>query len=498
MKNQRTFPAPHARKAAAHPLARAAAALQAAAALAALGLSVVPAAAEQRHAAAPRDLLEARVYVTAPSPQQLLVDHGFSAFEPLAQPDENYPTIMVDPQRTFQTIEGFGGAFTDATADVFAQLPKAAQEKFLEASFDPVKGNGYTLCRTTIHSCDYASGMYTYAEVPGDTKLEHFTIEHDRQNRLPLIHRAQAVAQGRLRLFASPWSPPGWMKTNGEMKHGGKLKPEYRQTWADYFVKYLKAYAAEGVPLWGLTVQNEALATQVWESCLFSAEEERDFVRDFLGPTLQANGLGGVKLMIWDHNRGLMYQRAQLAYEDPKASRYIWGTAFHWYVGDHHDNARVLHDAFPDKALLFTEGSVRGTWAAAARLARNVILDLNHWTAGWTVWNLLLDSEGGPRHAGGLMGGTIVNADLKTGELSFNPPHYAFGHFSRFIAPGARRIACTSSSDDFLATAFVNPDGRIAVVLTNLTDHEQIFQLWVAGKVLRQSSPANGILTIVF
>ena len=230
--------------------------------------------------------MEARVYVTAPSPQQLLADRGFSAFEPLEQPDENFPTIMIDPERTFQTIEGFGGAFTDAAADVFAQLPKAAQEKFLEASFDPVNGNGYTLCRTTIHSCDYAAGMYTYAEVPGDKKLEHFSIEHDRQNRLPLIKRAQAAAKGKLRLYASPWSPPGWMKTNGEMKHGGKLKPEYRQTWADYFVKYVKAYAAEGVPIWGLTVQNEALATQVWESCLFTANEERDFVRDYLGPTL--------------------------------------------------------------------------------------------------------------------------------------------------------------------------------------------------------------------
>ncbi len=151
----------------------------------------------------------------------------------------------------------------------------------------------------------------------------------------------------------------------------------------------------------------------------------------------------------------------------------------------------------PRKGLLFTEGSVRGTWAAASRLARNVILDLNNWTAGWTVWNLLLDTSGGPRHAGGLMGGSIVNADPATGALTFNPPHYAFGHFSRFIKRGARRIVCTSSSDDFLATAFLNPDGRIAVVLTNLTDHQQIFQLWVKGRTLKYTSPANAILTMV-
>ena len=341
----------------------------------------------------PRSYVEARLYVTAPSPSQLLADRGFSAFEPLEQPDENYPTVMIDPDRTFQSIEGFGGAFTDAAADVFAALPPASQEQFLRAAFDPVDGNGYNLCRTTIHSCDYAAGMYTYDEVPGDKELAHFSIDHDRQNRLPFIKRAQAAAGGLLRLYASPWSPPAWMKTNDDMKHGGKLKPEYRQTWADYFVKYVKAYAAEGVPMWGLTVQNEALATQVWESCLFTANEEREFVRDYLGPTLRRQGLASVKLMIWDHNRGLVYQRAQAAYSDPQASQYIWGTAFHWYVGDHHDNVRVLHDAFPEKGLLFTEGSVRGTWEAAFRLARNVILDLNNWTAGWTVWNLLLDER---------------------------------------------------------------------------------------------------------
>ena len=444
-----------------------------------------------------RDYKEAEVYVTAPVPQQLQANHNFCAFEPLEQPDEDFPTIILDDSRTFQTIEGFGGAFTDAAASIFAKLPKASQEKFLTACFDPVEGNGYTLCRTTIHSCDYADGMYTYAEVPGDKDLQHFTIAHDRKDRLPFIQRAQKAAQGNLRLYASPWSPPGWMKTNGEMLHGGKLKPEYFQTWANYYVKYVKAYAAEGLPIWGLTVQNEAAATQVWESCIFTANEERDFVRDYLGPTLQKNGLGDVKLMIWDHNRGIIYQRVEAAYEDPEASKYIWGTAFHWYIGDHYDNVRIVHDAFPDKQLLFTEGAMSGTWSSAQRLAKNVITDLNNWSVGWTVWNLLLDKDGGPRHAGGAHGSTIVNADTQTGELSFNPPHYVFGHFSRFIRPGAKRVACTSNSDDFIATAFLNPDGKIAVVIANLRDHEAFFQLWIRGKALRYSSPANAVITLL-
>ncbi len=444
-----------------------------------------------------RDYVEARVYVTA-APSQLLADEGVRAFEPLDQPDEKDAAIIIDPGKTFQAIEGFGGAFTDATADVFARLPAAAQEKFLKECFDPVEGNGYTLCRTTIHSSDYSASMYSYDDVAGDVDLKHFSIDPDRKNRLPLIKRAQAAAKGKMRLFASPWSPPAWMKTNNDMLHGGKLKAEYRQAWADYFVKYLKAYAAEGLPIWGLTVQNEPMATQVWESCIFTAAEERDFVRDYLGPTLRRNGLGDVKVTIWDHNRGIMYQRAQVAYSDPEAAKYIWGMAFHWYVGDHFDNTRIVHDAFPDKHLIFTEGSTRGTWPAAARLAKHCIMDLNNWTSAWTIWNMLLDEQGGPRHAGGLMGGTGVNANLKTGELTFNPPHYVFGHFSRFIKPGARRIACTSTSDTFVATAAINTDGRIAVVLHNLADHEQSLQVWVAGKAVRLSCPASGVMTVTF
>lgn len=287
------------------------------------------------------------------------------------------------------------------------------------------------------------------------------------------------------------------MKTNGEMLHGGKLKPEYFQTWADYFVKYIKAYQAEGIPMWGLTVQNEAMAVQVWESCVFTANEERDFVKNFLGPTLQKAGFGHLKLMIWDHNRGLIYQRAQAAYEDKDAARYIWGTAFHWYTGDHFDNVRLVHDAFPDKHLLYTEGGIGGNWAAAQRLARNVILDLNNWTDGWIIWNLICDQDNGPRHAGGLGGATIVNADTRTGKITYNPPHYVFGQFSRFIRPGAKRIACTSNSDELLATAAINPHGKVAVVAQNLTAKEIFFHVWERGQAVRYTSPPNATLTFV-
>ena len=296
----------------------------------------------------PATYKEAVVYETAQTPHRVLAEEH-RAFEPLEQPDETYPTIFVDVDKTFQTIEGFGGAFTDASADNFAKLSPEAQESFLKACFDPTEGSGYTLCRTTIHSCDYAAEMYTYDDVVGDTALEHFSIEPDRRARIPYIKRALRTAEGDLRLYASPWSPPAWMKTNGDMLYGGKLRPEYAQTWADYFVRYVRAYEAEGIPIWGLTVQNEALAVQVWESCVFTAAEERDFVRDYLGPTLRKEGFSDVKLMFWDHNRGLMYQRAEVMYDDPEAAQYVWGLAFHWYTGNHHDNVRMVHDAFPEK-----------------------------------------------------------------------------------------------------------------------------------------------------
>jgi glucosylceramidase len=441
---------------------------------------------------------EAQVFMTAKSTSQLLADRGFRAFEPLEQPDENYPTIMIDVDKTFQTIEGFGGAFTDASAITFAKLSKEKQEEFLKACFDPNEGNGYNFCRTTIHSCDYSAEMYTYDDVEGDKELKHFSIAHDLKFRVPFIKRALETAKGNIKIYASPWSPPAWMKTNNDMLHGGKLRPEYNQTWADYFVKFVQAYEKEGIPMWGLTVQNEAMAVQVWESCIFTAAEERDFVRDYLGPTLKKNGLSKLELMIWDHNRGIMYQRAEVAYEDPEAAQYIYGMAFHYYVGDHFDNVRMVHDAFPDKKLIYTEAGMRGDWGTGVRVAKNMILDLNNWTNGWTYWNLLLDEDRGPRHAGGLGGTSIVTANTQTGELSFNPPFYYFGHFSRFIKPGAKRIACTSNNDDFLATAFINPNDEIAVVILNTSDADRIFQVWVEGKVLKYSAPPQAIFTMVF
>jgi glucosylceramidase len=455
--------------------------------------------------AAPAEAPPARVsvWVTARSTPDRLASKEPVPFEPLPQPDEAYPTVMVDPAKAFQEIVGFGGALTDAAAETFAKLPKERQRELLEAYFDPGKGIGYSLARTHINSCDFSSASYAYAE-PGDAELRTFSVAPDRRFRLPFIKAALATAKGPVKVYASPWSPPAWMKTNGDMLHGGRLRPEHRDAWARYYVRFVEEYEKEGVPMWGLTVQNEPMATQTWESCLFSGEEERDFVRDHLGPALEKAGLQRLKLMVWDHNRGILYQRAKAVYDDPAAARYVWGTAFHWYVGDHFDNVRVVHDAWPEKALLFSEGTpvsyregVTGEWKWGEVYATSILRDVQNWAAGWTDWNVLLDERGGPNHVGNFCLAP-VHADTRTGALTFTSAYYYIGHVSKFVRPGARRVATTSNDDDLLASAFTNPDGRHAAVVMNKTDGDKAFALWVDGRAAKARAPAHSILTLVW
>src|SRR6185503_10148947 len=175
------------------------------------------------------------------------------------------------------------------------------------------------------------------------------------------IKQALATARGKLNIFASPWSPPAFMKDNNDILHGGKLKLEFYQPWANYYAKFIKAYRNEGIPFWGLTIQNEPMATQRWESCIYSAEEERDFLKNYLGPTLKKAGLGDKKIIAWDHNRDLITQRASTMLDDPEAAKYVWGIGFHWYENwsggePMYDNLKKVHESFPDKNLFFTEG----------------------------------------------------------------------------------------------------------------------------------------------
>ena len=413
------------------------------------------------------------------------------------------PAVFVDPTKKFQTLEGFGGAFTEAAASTFYKMSPANRKRILTAYFDRQEGHGYSLCRTHINSCDFALGNYAYTEVPGDVELKHFSIARDRQVLLPFIKEARATAREPFKLFASPWSPPAWMKTTGQMNRGGKLKPECRDAWARYYARYIEEYSREGVTIWGITVQNEPAALQPWDSCIYTAEEEKDFVRDYLGPTLEKAGLGHVKIIIWDHNRDLMVERARVAFEDPEASRYIWGLGFHWYGPDKFENVQLVHDAWPDKKLLFTEGCQEGgphigSWNTGERYARSMINDLNRWTVGWVDWNLLLDETGGPNHVGNLCSAPII-ADTASDKLLFQSSYYYIGHFARFIRPGARRILCASTRDDLEATAFQNPDGTTAIVVLNRLNEgrRMVVKLGRLESVAEATLPPRSITTYV-
>ena len=447
------------------------------------------------------------VYTTADKTDYRLSPTGTVALTRMGQPLETQPCVFVDPSKRAQTILGIGGALTDAAAETFAKLPAARQREVLDAYYDPHKGIGYTLARTNIHSCDFSSASYTYVD-EGDGALTSFSVDHDRTFRIPFIKRAIATAGGRLTLFASPWSPPAFMKSNNDMLHGGKLRPEHAQAWANYYARFIRAYEREGIPIWGLTIQNEPMATQTWESCVFSAEEERDFLKQYLGPTLRREGLGDRKIIAWDHNRDLIYQRASTMLEDPEAARYVWGIGYHWYEpwsgGDMlFDNVRLVHETFPDKKLLFTEGTAEsfkpeniGSWKLGETYGRSMINDFNSGAVGWTDWNVLLDEQGGPNHVGNFCFAPI-HADTRTGALTFTNSYYYIGHFSKFVRPGARRIACSPSRSALSASAFVNPDGTVAVVVMNGGDKTLAYHLWIDGDAGEISSPPHSIQTLV-
>jgi glucosylceramidase len=415
-------------------------------------------------------------------------------------PEPGRAGVFVDPGRRFQTFEGFGGAFTEAAAVTFAALEPERREAVLVAYFDEARGHGYRFCRTHINSCDFSVAEYAYVE-PDDPSLASFSIDHDRELIIPFIERANEVAGGGLRLLASPWSPPGWMKTNGQMLGGGKLLPEYRDAWARYYARYIRAYEREGIAIWGVSVQNEPEATQRWESCLYTAEEERDFVRDHLGPTLEREGLGHVAIVIWDHNRDRIVERASIVLGDPEAARFVWGTGFHWYGGDNYENVGRVHDAFPDKKLLLTEacqenGTHHGSWELAERYAAAILSDLNHWAVGWIDWNLLLDERGGPNHAGNYCSAPII-IDRDLGELHYESSYAAIGQFARYIRPGSSRVLCGSSDDDLEVTAFDDGAGGLAVVALNRSGTAIPFDLRLDGQFAALESPAHSISTLL-
>jgi len=448
-----------------------------------------------------------KLYTTAKDTDLRLTRGEDHFFYERVQPLETEVSIFVNPKKTFQEFLGIGGAITDASSEVFSAISEENQKKLLTAYFSK-EGISYNIIRTSIHSSDFGLGSHTYI-VEGDSELKTFSIEKDLKNRIPMIKRAQDLIGDKLVFYASPWSPPAFMKTNKTMLRGGKLLPEFRQAWANYYVKFINAYEKEGIPVWGLTIQNEPMATQRWESCIYTADEERDFLKNFLGPTLKKAGLSDKKIVVWDHNRDLISNRANTIFEDPEASKYAWGIGFHWYetwTGSlpNYNNLKNVKESFPDKNLLFTEGCQEGFnterlnyWPNAERYGNSMINDFNSGTVGWTDWNILLDERGGPNHVQNFCFAP-VHANIESDTLIFTPTYYYIGHFSKFIKPGALRVSTSTSRTTIQSTSFQNDDGTIVTVVMNSNDDKVSYKLIIGDLESKFEIEPRAMQTIIY
>lgn len=411
--------------------------------------------------------------------------------------------VNIYPEITYQTISGFGGAFTEAMAYNVSKLPPHKQEELLEEYFGQ-EGIGYNLCRTHINSCDFALGNYAYVEDETDTEFKSFNIDRDRQYIIPVIKKAQQISKEPISFLASPWSPPAFMKTTDQMNHGGKLRLEYRQTWARYIAKYIKVYREEGIDISMITVQNEPEAVQTWDSCIYTAEDEMIFVRDYLGPVFEEEGLEDIKIFIWDHNKERLYERTRDILKDKEANRLISGVGFHWYTGDHFEAVQLVREIYPDKELLFTEGCVEYSRFGATNeldkalmYAHDMVGNFNAGMNGYIDWNMVLDAKGGPNHVGNFCDAPIMctqGEDDYTKRLTY----YYIGHFSKYVKIGAKRIATTKYTDGLDVVGFINPDGEKVIIILNKTENTQIIRLRQEEKYVEIKIEAKAIYTCVY
>jgi glucosylceramidase len=392
--------------------------------------------------------------------------------------------ITVTPTTTYQTMMGFGGSFTDAGAWALNSLSPTDRATVVKLYFGPTGAN-YSVCRSQMGASDFSEALYSYDDVAGDYSLSHFNLARDSADIIPW--EQDALAQNSsLRIFGSPWSAPAWMKSNNNMDNGGTLKTDAntQNAWGLYFVKYVQAYAAEGVPVWGVTIQNEPAATQSWPSMIFTDVTEMAFLKSYLGPTLANNNLGPTKLdvMFLDHNRDMMVQWANTFYSDPTATSMVWGEAIHWY--DYQSLFSAVNQVYteydiagPHKHILATEQCITGynqnsppSWANSAELyAKDIMGDCSNGSEGWVDWNMILDLQGGPNLSNNWCeAGIMINTTAKTYNIM--PIYWYMAQFSKYVRTGSVRIGCTATGANApQVMAFKNPDSSYVVIAWNST-----------------------------
>lgn len=445
--------------------------------------------------------------------------------------NETASSLKIFPNQKFQTITGFGGSFTESSAYLLNKIGKENREKIIKAYFGE-EGANYSLTRTHMNSCDFSLSNYSYAPISGDLDLKHFSIEEDKDDIIPFIKEAMAVSKDGFKILSSPWTSPPWMKDNNSWL-GGKLLPKYYDTWALFFSKYIDAYKAEGIDIWGVTVENEPLGNDSnWESMHYSPEEMTNFVQNHLGPKLEAEGKEAVKILGYDQNREHLNEWVDVMYRDEATSKYFDGTAIHWYASTYEvfpEALQYAHEKAPAKYLIQSEACVDAEvpkwrddlwyWSKEAtdwgwdwapekdkhlhpkyapvnRYALDIIGCLNNWVDGWIDWNMVLDTQGGPNWFKNWCVAPVIVDPVKD-EVYFTPIYYVMTHFSKFIRPGAVRIGFENSDTSISITAAQNPDGSIAVIVFNESLEEKNFLLELGENSTSVTINAQAIQTIV-
>jgi len=464
------------------------------------------------------------VYETSASGNKLT---KISEFPPL----EKASSIKLNPNKTFQTITGFGGAFTESSAYLLNKLSKKNRDTIIQAYFSE-EGANYSLTRTHMNSCDFSLNQYSYSPVAEDMELAHFTIKDDMDDLIPFIKDAMKASKDGFKIFASPWTAAPWMKDNKKWV-GGKLLPKYYDTWALFFSKYVDAYQAEGIDIWGFTVENEPHGNgNNWESMHYTPTEMTEFVQHHLGPKLEADGKGDLKILGYDQNRAGVKEWVDVMFKDEGSSKYYDGTAIHWYESTYEvfpEALQYAHNKAPNKYLIEAEGCIDSQvpvwqddawywkkeatdwgwdwapekdkylhpkYAPVNRYARDIIGCLNNWVDGWVDWNMVLDTKGGPNWFENWCVAPVI-VDPEKDEVYFTPLYYTMAHFSKYIRPEAKVIGLENTDKELQVTAAQNPDGSIAVVVFNEGKTKKSFKLLLGEKETFINIDAQALQTIM-
>ena len=403
--------------------------------------------------------------------------------------------INIYPEIEYQEIIGFGGAFTQSSGYNFSRQSDENKSQIIKDYFSEA-GLNYNMGRLPIGSCDFSPEKYSYSN---KEDLSDFSIEKDREYIFPILNGA-AEKRKDILFIASPWSPPAFMKNNNMLVLGGKLKEENKNTWAEYIVKYILEYKANNIDINYLTVQNEPNARQIWESCLYTPEEESEFIIKYLYPKFKENNIN-TKILIWDHNKDNIFKRAKQELSSKEANEIIAGIGYHYYTGDHFENLQLVREKYCDKLLIHTEGCTGYSHFRETDEIQNgeiyghdILGDLNAGANAYIDWNLLLDKRGGPNHKWNYCNSPIMIN--KKGEINKNLTYYYIGHFSKYIKRGAKRIGFSRYTDKIEVTAIKNPDNTIAVVLLNRSNESKVFNICINDQQIHDNLDSHAIVTL--